>query len=102
MSTGVEHTNPTHGTLAGAIAVNMESGCSCSNSLRSLIVSQESAEDGEIDMSNLQKEIEDFVFRYGSVSGNATDEEIMDDLYSLRDSEDRNISRHAIMLTRRL
>ena len=62
----------------------------------------ESAEDGEIDMSNLQKEIEDFVFRYGSVSGNATDEEIMDDLYSLRDSEDRNISRHAIMLTRRL
>ena len=24
------------------------------------------------------------------------------DLYSLRDSEDRNISRHAIMLTRRL
>ena len=62
----------------------------------------ESAEDGEIDMSNLQKEIEDFVFRYGNVSGNATDEEIMDDLYSLRDSEDRNISRHAIMLTRRL
>ena len=62
----------------------------------------ESAEDGEIDMSNLQKEIEDFVFRYGSVSGNATDEEIMSDLYSLRDSEDRNISRHAIMLTRRL
>ena len=65
-------------------------------------VIRESAEDGEIDMSNLQKEIEDFVFRYGSVSGNATDEEIMDDLYSLRDSEDRNISRHAIMLTRRL
>ena len=62
----------------------------------------ESAEDGEIDMSNLQKEIEDFVFRYGSVSGKATDEEIMSDLYSLRDSEDRNISRHAIMLTRRL
>ena len=65
-------------------------------------VIRESAEDGEIDMSNLQKEIEDFVFRYGSVSGNATDEEIMSDLYSLRDSEDRNISRHAIMLTRRL
>jgi hypothetical protein len=65
-------------------------------------VIRESVEDGEIDMSNLQKEIEDFVFRYGSVSGNATDEEIMDDLYSLRDSEDRNISRHAIMLTRRL
>ena len=65
-------------------------------------VIRESAEDGEIDMSNLQKEIEDFVFRYGSVSGNATDEEIMYDLYSLRDSEDRNISRHAIMLTRRL
>ena len=65
-------------------------------------VIRESAEDGEIDMSNLQKEIEDFVFRYGNVSGNATDEEIMDDLYSLRDSEDRNISRHAIMLTRRL
>ena len=65
-------------------------------------VIRESAEDGEIDMSNLQKEIEDFVFRYGSVSGKATDEEIMDDLYSLRDSEDRNISRHAIMLTRRL
>ena len=65
-------------------------------------VIRESAEDGEIDMSNLQKEIEDFVFRYGNVSGNATDEEIMDDLYSLRDSEDRNISRHAIRLTRRL
>ena len=65
-------------------------------------VIRESVEDGEIDMSNLQKEIEDFVFRYGNVSGNATDEEIMDDLYSLRDSEDRNISRHAIMLTRRL
>ena len=62
----------------------------------------ESAEDGEIDMSNLQKEIEDFVFRYGSVSGKATDEEIMDDLYSLARSEDSNISRYAKRLTRRL
>ena len=65
-------------------------------------VIKESAEDGEIDMSNLQKEIEDFVFRYGSVSGKATDEEIMDDLYSLARSEDSNISRYAKRLTRRL
>ena len=65
-------------------------------------VIRESAEDGEIDMSNLQKEIEDFVFRYGSVSGKATDEEIMDDLYSLARSEDSNISRYAKRLTRRL
>ena len=65
-------------------------------------VIRESVEDGEIDMSNLQKEIEDFVFRYGSVSGKATDEEIMDDLYSLARSEDSNISRHAKRLTRRL
>jgi hypothetical protein len=65
-------------------------------------VIRESAEDGEIDMSNLQKEIEDFVFRYGSVSGKATDEEIMDDLYSLARGEDSNISRHAKRLTRRL
>ena len=65
-------------------------------------VIRESAEDGEIDMSNLQKEIEDFVFRYGSVSGNATDEEIMDDLYSLARSEDSNISSYAKRLTRRL
>ena len=65
-------------------------------------VIRESADDGEIDMSNLPNEIKDFVFRYGNVSSNATDEEIMDDLYSLRGSEDRNISRHAIRLTRRL
>ena len=65
-------------------------------------VIRESVEDGEIDMSNLQKEIEDFVFRYGSVSGKATDEEIMDDLYSLARSEDSNISRYAKRLTRRL
>ena len=65
-------------------------------------VIRDSAEDGEIDMSNLQKEIEDFVFRYGSVSGKATDEEIMDDLYSLSRSEDSNISRYAKRLTRRL
>jgi hypothetical protein len=63
---------------------------------------KESAEDGEIDMSNLQNEIKDFVFRYGNVSSKATDEEIMEELYSLRGSEDRNISRYAIMLTRRL
>jgi len=65
-------------------------------------VIRESADDGEIDMSNLPNEIKDFVFRYGNVSSNATDEEIMDDLYSLRGSEDRNVSRHAVMLTRRL
>jgi len=65
-------------------------------------VIKESADDGEIDMSNLPNEIKDFVFRYGNVSSDATDEEIMDDLYSLRGSEDRNISRQAIRLTRRL
>ena len=65
-------------------------------------VIRESADDGEIDMSNLPNEIKDFVFRYGNVSSNATDEEIMRDLYSLRGSEDRNVSRHAIRLTRRL
>ena len=63
---------------------------------------KESVEDGEIDMSNLQNEIKDFVFRYSNVSSKATDEEIMEELYSLRGSEDRNISRYAIMLTRRL
>jgi len=42
------------------------------------------------------------VFRYGNVSSDATDEEIMDDLYSLRGSEDRNVSRQAVRLTRRL
>jgi hypothetical protein len=65
-------------------------------------VIKESADDGEIDMSNLPNEIKDFVFRYGNVSSDATDEEIMDDLYSLRGSEDRNISRQAVRLTRRL
>jgi len=65
-------------------------------------VIRESEEFGDIDMSNLPNEIKDFVFRYGNVSSKATDEEIMDDLYSLRGSEDRNISRHAISLTRRL
>jgi len=63
---------------------------------------KESAEDGEIDMSNLQNEIKDFVLTYGNVSNNATDDEIMADLYSLRNSEDRDISHHAIRLTRRL
>ena len=65
-------------------------------------VIKESEDDGEIDMSNLSDEIKDFVFRYGSVSSNATDEKIMDDLYNLRGSEDRNISRHAIRLSRRV
>ena len=65
-------------------------------------VIRESAEDGEIDMSNLQKEIEDFVFRYGNVSGKATDEEIMNDLYSLARSEDSDISSYAKRLTRRV
>jgi hypothetical protein len=65
-------------------------------------VIKESADDGEIDMSNLPNEIKDFVLRYGNVSSDATDEEIMDDLYSLRGSEDRNISRQAVRLTRRL
>lgn len=65
-------------------------------------VIKESEEFGDIDMSNLPNEIKDFVLRYGNVSSNATDEEIMDDLYSLRGSEDRNISRQAVRLTRRL
>ena len=65
-------------------------------------VIRESEEFGDIDMSKLPDEIKDFVFRYGNVSSDATDEEIMDDLYSLRGSEDRNISRQAIRLTRRL
>ena len=63
---------------------------------------KESEEFGDIDMSNLQNEIKDFVLRYGNVSNNATDDEIMDDLYSLRRSEDSDISRQAIRLTRRL
>lgn len=62
----------------------------------------ETEEFGDIDMSNLQNEIKDFVLTYGNVSNNATDDEIMADLYSLRNSEDRDISRHAIRLTRRL
>jgi hypothetical protein len=65
-------------------------------------VINESEELGDIDMSNLPNEIKDFVFRYGNVSNDATDEEIMDDLYRLRGSEDRNISHQAIRLTRRL
>jgi hypothetical protein len=65
-------------------------------------VIRESEEFGDIDMSKLPDEIKDFVFRYGNVSSDATDEEIMDDLYSLRRSEDRDISRQAIRLTRRL
>ena len=65
-------------------------------------VIKESEDDGEIDMSNLSDEIKDFVFRYGNVSSNATDEEIMDDLYRLRRSEDRNISHQAIRLSRRV
>jgi len=65
-------------------------------------VIRESEEFGDIDMSKLPDEIKDFVFRYGNVSSDATDEEIMDDLYSLRGSEDRDISRQAIRLTRRL
>ena len=65
-------------------------------------VIKESEEFGDIDMSNLPDEIKNFVLRYGNVSNDATDEEIMDDLYSLRGSEDRDISRQAIRLTRRL
>jgi hypothetical protein len=65
-------------------------------------VIRESEEFGDIDMSNLPDEIKNFVLRYGNVSNDATDEEIMDDLYSLRGSEDRDISRQAIRLTRRL
>ena len=65
-------------------------------------VIRESEEFGDIDMSKLPNEIKDFVVRYGNVSSDATDEEIMDDLYSLRRSEDRDISRQAIRLTRRL
>jgi hypothetical protein len=56
----------------------------------------------EIDMSNLQNEIKDFVYRYGDVSNNATDEEIVSNLWRLRSSEDSRVSRQAIMLTRRL
>ena len=63
---------------------------------------KESEEFGDIDMSNLQNEIKDFVLTYGNVSNNATDDEIIADLYSLRNSEDRDISRQAIRLTRRL
>ena len=65
-------------------------------------VIRESAEDGEIDMSNLPNEIKDFVLRYGDVSSNATDEEIVGNLWKLRSSEDSDVSRHAIRLTRRL
>jgi hypothetical protein len=65
-------------------------------------VIRESADDGEIDMEKLPEEIKNFVFRYGNVSSNATDEEIIGNLWSLRSSEDRNVSRHAIRLTRRL
>lgn len=65
-------------------------------------VIKESEEFGDIDMSNLPNEIKDFVFRYGSVSGKSTDKEIMDNLYSLRGSKDRDVRGHAIRLTRRL
>jgi hypothetical protein len=56
----------------------------------------------EIDMSNLPYEIKDFVYRYGNVSNNATDEEIVSNLWRLRSSEDSDVSRQAIRLTRRL
>jgi hypothetical protein len=56
----------------------------------------------EIDMSNLPYEIKDFVYRYGDVSNNATDEEIVSNLWRLRSSEDSDVSRQAIRLTRRL
>jgi uncharacterized protein YuzB (UPF0349 family) len=65
-------------------------------------VIKENEDDGEIDMSNLPNEIKNFVLRHGNVSSGATDEEIMDELYNLRGSEDRNISRHAIRLSRRV
>jgi hypothetical protein len=65
-------------------------------------VIKESEEFGDIDMSNLPDAIKDFVFKYGNVSSYATDEEIMNNLYRLRGSEDRNISHQAIRLTRRL
>jgi|LakMenE18May11ns_1017448.scaffolds.fasta_scaffold9932777_4 hypothetical protein len=65
-------------------------------------VIKESADDGEIDMSNLQDEIKDFVLRYGNVSSNATDKEIMSNLYRLRGSYDRDTKNKAIRLTRRL
>jgi hypothetical protein len=63
---------------------------------------KESEEFGDIDMSNLQNEIKDFVYRYGDVSNNATDEEIVANLWRLRSSEDSDVSRQAIRLTRRL
>ena len=66
------------------------------------VTDSETEEFGDIDMSNLQNEIKDFVLTYGNVSNNATDDEIMADLYSLRNSEDRDISHQAIRLTRRL
>jgi hypothetical protein len=56
----------------------------------------------EIDMSNLPYEIKDFVYRYGNVSNNATDEEIVSNLWRLRSSEDSDVSQQAIRLTRRL
>ncbi len=56
----------------------------------------------EIDMSNLPYEIKDFVYRYGDVSNDATDEEIVSNLWKLRSSEDSDVSRQAIRLTRRL
>ena len=56
----------------------------------------------EIDMSNLPYEIKDFVYRYGNVSNNATDEEIVSNLWKLRSSEESDVSRQAIRLTRRL
>ncbi len=56
----------------------------------------------EIDMSNLPYEIKDFVLRYGNVSNNATDEEILSNLWRLRSSEESDVSRQAIRLTRRL
>ena len=56
----------------------------------------------EIDMSNLPYEIKDFVYRYGNVSNDATDEEIVSNLWRLRSSEDSGVSRQAIRLTRRL
>ena len=56
----------------------------------------------EIDMSNLPYEIKDFVLRYGNVSNNATDEEIVSNLWKLRSSEESDVSRQAIRLTRRL
>ena len=65
-------------------------------------VIRESADDGEIDMEKLPEEIKDFVFRYGNVSSNATDEEIIAEMNDMSISTDSRFKFDEKKLAKRL